>query len=176
MDEPMPPLPTRTKVPQVRSSLIQGVFEEEKRTVGGLLLFFCIIRTVISPLFLAIQYVFFFQTQGGIGRVFSRLPAIYPLLGCDLLLTALGVWAGILIWDLRAKGVRLAKIYLVLGVLFPAAMGVGAQMLGMGALAAYIGGGLATTLIFNVLWFVYLVTSERVRNLYEIETSNPPRQ
>lgn len=172
MDQP-PPLPSRTKVTPIKNSLIRGVFEEEKKTVGGLLLFFCITRTIISPLFIAIQYFFLFQTLGGVGKVFSRFPAIYPLMGSDLLLTALGVWAGILIWDLRAKGVRLAKIHLVLGVLIPAAMGIGAQMLGMGMLAEQIGAGLVSTVIFNVSWFFYLVTSERVRNLYEIEASNP---
>ena len=143
--------------------------EEEKNDVGGLLLLFCATRTIISPAYLLIQYYLIFAHLGGISRVFAVAPWLSFLVAGDVLLTALGMWAGVLIWKLRAFGVRLAKWYLVSTVVYPLVLGLLLQKLGMGALAQPFGTNLGTSLIFSTLWFIYLCTSERVRNIYEVD-------
>ncbi len=164
-----------------RSSVRQGVrvpanvplyrlaAEEEKNNVGGLLLLFCATRTVVSPAYLLIQYYVIFSLMGGISRALAVTPWMFLLVAGDVLLTALGMWAGVLIWNLRAFGVRLAKWYLVLTVVYPLALGLLLQKLGMGALAQQFGANLGTSLIFSTLWLIYLCTSERVRNIYEVD-------
>ena len=68
--------------------------EEEKNDVGGLLLLFCATRTIISPAYLLIQYYLIFAHLGGISRVFAVAPWLSFLVAGDVLLTALGMWAG----------------------------------------------------------------------------------
>lgn len=150
--------------------------EEEKNNVGGLLLLFCATRTIISPVYLLIQYYVIFSLLGGVGRVVAVAPWLFILVAVDVLLTALGMWVGVLIWKLRASGVRLAKWYLVLTVAYPLALGLLLQELGMGALAQQFGANVGTSLIFSTLWFIYLCTSERVKNIYEVDEarSTPP--
>lgn len=143
--------------------------EEEKNNVGGLLLIFCATRTIISPVYLLIQYYVIFSILGGVSRVFAVAPWFFILVAGDVLLTVLGMWAGVLIWNLRTFGVRLAKWYLVLTVVYPLTLGLLLQKLGMGALAQQFGTNLGTSLIFGTLWFIYLCTSERVRNIREVD-------
>lgn len=151
------------------SSLYRQTLEEEKRTVGGLLLVFCVIRTVISPVYRVIQYYLLFDHLGGPSVALARFPLLYVLLGTDALLTALGIWAGALIWQMRASGILLAKIYLVATVLVPLGMGLVFDALHMGAVAQAVGTQVVPAAIFGVLWFIYLCTSERVKNIREID-------
>ena len=157
-----------------RSSLYRQTLEEEKRTVGGLLLLFCVTRTVISPVFKAIQYYFVFERLGGPANVFARTPLFYVLVGVDVLLTVLGIWAGSLLWQMRARGILLAKIYLVASVVLPLGTALIFQALGMGAIAQQLGATLVPAAFFGILWFIYLATSERVKNIREIERERHP--
>lgn len=151
------------------TSLYRLAAAEEKNNVSGLLLLFCLTRTIISPVYLLIQYYMTFSVLGGVGRVFAVAPWLFILAVGDALLTALGMWAGILIWKLRAVGVRLAKWYLVLTFIYPLLLGLLLQKLGMGALAEAFGTSLGTSLVFSTLWFIYLCRSENVRNICEAD-------
>lgn len=150
-------------------SLYRQTLEEDKRTVGGLLLLFCATRTIISPVYRVIQYYFLFERLGGPVAALTRFPLLYVLIGVDTLLTALGIWAGALLWQMRASGILLAKIYLIITVILPLGMGLAFDALRMGAVAQALGAQVVPAAFFGVLWFVYLSTSERVRNIREID-------
>ena len=152
-----------------RNSLYRQTLEEDKRTVGGLLLLFCATRTIISPVYLLIQYYFLFDRLGGPAYALTHFPLLYVLLGADVLLAALGIWAGALLWQMRANGILLAKIYLVAAVVLPLGMGLAFDALRMGAIAQALGAQVVPAAFFGVLWFIYLSTSERVRNIREID-------
>ena len=156
-----------------RSSLYRQTLEEEKRTVGGLLLLFCATRTIISPVYKAIQYCFLFSQLGGPANVFAHAPLFYVLVSADVLLTILGIWAGALLWQMRARGILLAKVYLAASVLLPLSMALIFQALGLGAIAQQLGAAIVPAVFFGALWFVYLTVSERVKNIREIERERP---
>jgi len=151
---PPPPLPAAA--PAVAPAHIQWPDEPRQigppmrrpdlKGVGGWLLFFCIIRTVLAPLFLL--------TRLG-GSSFD------PANLLDLAFTAFGVLVGIMIWIVNASAFVLLWIF----------FGLSALLLLLALAGVLLSDApdpqqlarLFWALVFTIVWFAYFKKSDRVQ-------------
>jgi hypothetical protein len=148
---PPPPLPAAA--PAVAPAHIQWPDEPRQigppmrrpdlKGVGGWLLFFCIARTVLSPLLTAIALA---------DRGFNMI---------DLAFTGFGVFVGIMVWTVNASAFVLLWIYFALSAAL-LLLAIAAVALS-GAPNPQILGRLFFALIFTILWFFYFQKSDRVQ-------------
>jgi hypothetical protein len=111
---PPPPLPTSAAAPapgQIRwpdehQSIGTPMRRPDLKGVGGWLLFFCVSRTVLSPLLMLVR----------IGRSGVELGNMI-----DLAFTAFGIFVGIMVWTVNRSAFLLLWIY----------FGVSAALLGL---------------------------------------------
>jgi len=151
---PPPPLPEGA--PAVAPAQIQWPDEPRQigppmrrpdlKGVGGWLLFFCITRTVLAPLFMLIRFAATdFETPNMI----------------DLAFNTFGVVVGVMVWTVNASAFVLLWIYF--------ALSAGLLLLAIAAVAMsdspnpQLPVQLFFTLIFTILWFFYFQKSDRVQ-------------
>jgi NADH:ubiquinone oxidoreductase subunit K len=134
--------------------------------VRGWLLLLCILLTVWNPATLA------FVAAGRLENAGATNFALM-LLGIRVVVTGVGVAAGMALWRRRAAAVELAKASLVLSALEV----VGRLSLRAGVSEAPPGMRLPLALalvVYNGAWYLYLEKSRRVRATYGLESRRRP--
>lgn len=99
--------------PPVAVSKVQKI-EVEYKGVGGWLLLFCLILTVISPLFSVISFFIDFSSSS---QYFGQYPRLKTIIAIDGVLfagvMAFGIYSGILLWTISPNAVKIARTYLI---------------------------------------------------------------
>ena len=142
------------------------------RGVGGWLLVFCVILTILIPLF---KLPSLFSTYRDASRLFESFPRLYFIV---LLNTVLGVgliifsiYAGVSLWQKNSKGPVIAKRYLFVylvyaffsnGLLFLA--GLPTEAIEAVLREAFL--NIFNSAIFAGIWYAYLERSIRVKNTF----------
>jgi hypothetical protein len=148
--------------------------EAELRGVGGWLLLFCVLLTIIGP---AVS-VFLYSAE--LARIqenwggFQAIPTFHLIVDvAGLALTAFAVYAGIALWAIKPNAVRTAKTFLIAAFAFNTITDLASLSLGTSVLfwapTPTVGStvtDLATNAISFVIWFTYLKESERVKATY----------
>jgi hypothetical protein len=135
--------------------------------VRGWLLFLCAVLAIVNPASLALVAA---------SRVGGSVPPStleLTLLGVRLLITGVGVAAGMALWHKRAGAVPLAKAYLVISSVET----VGRLSTRAGLSEAPPGTRLPlaiAVILFNAAWYFYLDKSRRVRATYRLESAPNP--
>jgi hypothetical protein len=132
--------------------------------VRGWLLFLCILLTIWNPATLAIV------AASRVGSVAPPPALALILLTLRLVVTSIGVAAGISLWHKRAGAVQLAKASLVLSAIEV----IGRLSTRVGLSEAPPGTRLALAIaliLFNAAWYLYLEKSRRVRATYGLESA-----
>jgi hypothetical protein len=131
--------------------------------VRGWLLLLCILLTVWNPATMAVVAA---------SRVGGGVPAstmVLALLGVRLIVTSIGVAAGMALWHKRPGAVLLAKASLVLSAIEV----IGRLSTRSGLSEAPPGTRLPlalTLIVFNAAWYLYLEKSRRVRATYDLKS------
>lgn len=134
--------------------------------VRGWLLLLCILLAIWNPAALAVV------AAGRVGGGVPPSTLVLALLGVRLVVTSVGVAAGMALWNKRTGAVPLAKASLVLSAL--EAIGRLSTRAGLSEAPPGTRLPLAIALIlFNGAWYLYLEKSRRVRATYGLES--PPR-
>ena len=140
--------------------------------VGGWLLVFTILLTVVHPLFALASMGMDLSTMSEYG---SRFPGLYAVGGLDILLSfaqlGFALLAGISLWTLRPSAVRVAKAYVLANLGFALVGSILPFLAGLPsaaneAMAAEVAQGLFRTVVFVAVWYSYLNRSERVRGTF----------
>ena len=137
-------------------------------------MFLCVVLTILNPLVTVGRFAIEISRSAPLMDVVAGLRAVFLVDGVlSTFVLAFSVYAGTGLWSRRKGAVRVAKMYL--GVQLMNAVGAGLLPL---ALMSTIGdagrtamlGEYATTavrgLIFSLVWFMYLTSSQRVRNTH----------
>ena len=158
----------------------EAFFQPRYKGVGGWLLLFCIVLTVLTPLSTMKSL---FDKNSGLTpedlQYFDRYPtprslvAIGELLGIGLM--TFSIYAGIGLWRIRPGAVRTAKLYLlcslgvkIIGVIVACMVTVVIHQIELdykekyGSVAIIVGSLLSFT-----IWYSYLSRSKRVKATYE---------
>ena len=144
----------------------------EKKHIGGWLLFFIISITILSPLMNIFTLI---STLYQIIPIAGQYPGLLTISVIDAILslglTVLGIYAGIKLWAVKPRAVKTAKmflyaylIYSVIACLLPYMIGLSSE-----ATQAMVGTVLYSLfkgLLFSVIWLIYLNKSHRVYNTY----------
>lgn len=146
---------------------------EKYKSVGGWLLFLCVILTIISPLITIFNLV---RSYVQIQELYDVYPGLLNLLLIDsvlsLSLTVLSIRAGIALWKLKPEAVKTAKNYLVIflvysiiAIFLPFTAGLPSEA--NSAMIFDIIKGFIRSLIFFGIWYSYLNQSKRVKATYQ---------
>ena len=130
--------------------------------IRGWLLLLCILLTTLNPALLAVVAA---SSVANVGTT----PFGLTLLGIRLVVTGVGVAAGMALWHKRPGAVTLAKAALVLA----AVEAIGRLSTRTGLSEAPPGTRLPLALAviaYNGLWYMYLEKSRRVRATYGLES------
>ena len=121
--------------------------------VGGWLLWFCIVTTIISPAIVLVSTL--------------SHPSGYSLI--DICLAAFSVFTGVSLWKAKPQALRLRKILLVIQFCLGALLFIGELINSTGdsstSNTASDPSGLRM-LVFALIWFLYFKKSKRVRIVY----------
>jgi hypothetical protein len=135
--------------------------------VRGWLLLLCFVLAVFNPGTLAVVAA----SRVGSGVAPSTL--VLTLLGVRLVVTSVGVAAGLALWHKRTGAVQLAKASLVLSAI--EAIGRLSTRVGFSETPPGLRLPVALAVIlFNAAWYLYLDKSRRVRATYGLESSSNP--
>lgn len=144
--------------------------------VGGWLLLFCIILTVVTPILL------FFHALPGFGDEFGAVAEAYPGIGKAFwvetlgyaAVTCYGIWVGIMLWRRHPRGKTWAKNYLRvrLGLFIFLSLIIYSMMADVSGSVEYhftssLMTGVVMEFLFFALWFGYFSKSKRVTNTYD---------
>ncbi len=167
--------------PKCGGSLVGQVLKNEAAKyspyygVGGWLLLFVVGLTILGPLINLGTVGTNLSEAEKIREIFpSLVPIIYMETALVLLVTAFSIVAGIMLWTVRPKAVSVAKLYLVVLVVFSVLDLVlisGAGLPEPAASAAVNAGitGIFRSGIYALIWFLYLSKSDRVHATYFAE-------
>jgi hypothetical protein len=135
--------------------------------VTAWLLLLCLILTVWNPATLALRL------SAGVANLASETPLSLVFLSARLVITGVGVAAGLALIRRRPSGVPLAKVVLVLfgveGALrLSTRLDLSENPPGTRLPMALL------LIVHNAAWYFYLQKSRRVRTLYRLESSANP--
>ena len=168
------PTPNPYAAPQAGPSFEDLTFGSDKRGVGGWLLAFCLVLTVLSPLLTAWQIVSTYERTARWWELLDGLSTVFCIdASVTAGLTVFGIVAGIAMWSVRPRAVALAKTYLLaqLGwaVISGALPFVLISELREPLTTGFIGGWVyvgGRGLLFTSVWMAYLTRSRRVALTY----------
>jgi hypothetical protein len=130
--------------------------------VRGWLLVLCILLTIWNPASLAVV------AASHVGNPSATTTPAIMLLGIRVIVTNIGVAAGLALWHKRAGAVKLAKASLMLSAV--EIVGRSSTWAGLSEAPPGTRLPLALALIFyNAGWYMYLGSSRRVRATYGLE-------
>jgi tetratricopeptide (TPR) repeat protein len=125
--------------------------------IGGFLLFFCLILTVISPvIWIVLEIPVFKSRQFDQADLIGAIHQLY------------GICTGIWIWSGRRSGKKAALAFLLVTV-------ITAFVYAIVSASPVNGPGSYSPVIFSILWWRYFQKSERVKNTYT-KTDSPSSQ
>jgi hypothetical protein len=131
--------------------------------VRGWLLLLCILLTVWNPARLAIV------AASRVGSAAAITTLGLMVLGFRLVVTSVGVAAGMALWHKRAGAIRFAKVSLMLSAI--EAVARLSTRVGLSEAPPGTRLPLALALIFyNAAWYLYLEKSRRVKATYGLES------
>lgn len=131
--------------------------------VRGWLLLLCAVLAVVNPASLAVV------AASRVGGSVPPSTLVLTLLAVRLLVTSVGVAAGMALWHKRAGAVQLAKASLVLSAI--ETVGRLSTRVGFSETPPGLRLPLAIAVIlFNAAWYLYLEKSRRVRATYALES------
>jgi hypothetical protein len=145
--------------------------EGRLKEVGGWLSLFCIALTIVGP-FQAISSLS--ETRGAISQNGNNLPALTSILiiwqALDLIVMAVGFYAGVCLINIRPAAVRIAKNYLLLHLVNLAITPLLVLLLlprdvGDSVFYEFLKGSMHG-LLFFIVWYLYLIKSKRVKATY----------
>ena len=126
----------------------KGLNSKGPKGVGGFLLLFCLILTVISPvIWIILEAPAFKSRQFDEADVIGALHQLY------------GICTGIWIWSGRRSGKKAALAFLLVTV-------ITAFVYAIVSATPTTGPGSYSPVIFSILWWRYFQKSERVKNTY----------
>ena len=131
--------------------------------VGGWLILLILLLTIWNPATLALR------AASAVANVASQSTVSLTFLGARLIITSIGVAAGIALWRRRTGAVSLAKVALVLFAIEATAR----LSTRVDLSTAPPGTRLPIALIVilhNAAWYLYLQISHRVRATYSLES------
>jgi hypothetical protein len=146
------------------------VSDQERRapsSVGGWLLFFCVVLTLVLPISIVYQMITVLQSAPDVASF------IYALV--YLAVAVFSFASGLLLWRARPNAVTTAKLFLLAQVAFALALYIksllasganspdSAQSLAMGILIRPV--------LFAIVWYSYLTKSKRVQATYSRDYS-----
>jgi hypothetical protein len=135
--------------------------------VRGWLLLLCVVLAVVNPGTLAVLAAS--RVDSGV----SPSTLVLTLLGVRLVVTSVGVAAGMALWNRRPGAVQLAKASLVLSAI--EAIGRLSTRVGLSETPPGLRLPVALAVIlFNAAWYLYLDKSRRVRATYGLEFPTNP--
>lgn len=140
--------------------------------VRGWLLVFCVIFTVVTPLF---NLTILALGSRIIGAYLGRFPQLYPYATVDTFLAltwlSFGVVVGARVWQQKVGAIKLAKTYLLVNIpfrlfvlLLPSIFGLPDQFVSE-SLSGDIK-SLGHAIIRTIVWYTYFNKSVRVRNTF----------
>jgi hypothetical protein len=131
--------------------------------VRGWLLLLCAVLAVINPASLAVV------AASRVGAAVPLSTLVLTLLAVRLIVTSVGVAAGMALWHKRAGAVQLARASLVLSAL--ETVGRLSTRVGYSETPPGLRLPLAlAVIVFNGAWYLYLEKSRRVRATYRLES------
>lgn len=142
--------------------------------VGGILLFFCIILTIFSPLIAISTLVTYIENLQNL----SQLPDLYRVVIIDSMLYSMlvvySIYAGTGLWSKRNDAVKTAKKFLVCNVFYSLLKSFYPYLADLPMeTTALINSDTNQDLIrgffFFLIWITYLIKSERVKKTYSNE-------
>jgi hypothetical protein len=140
--------------------------------VGGWLLFFCLVLSVLSPL---ATLVAFLKTYKETSLFFPRFPRLMVIIDIDVLLSlclmTFSIYAGVWLWRVRPGAVSMAKRYLFCFLGYQAIASVLPFFAGLppeanAAMLSGVGKDFFKGVVFFAVWYAYLSSSKRVRETY----------
>lgn len=148
---------------------------DKYKSVGGWLLFLCVILTIISPLITIFNLV---RSYVQIQELYDVYPGLFNLLLIDsalsLFLSVLSIRAGIALWKIKPGAVKIAKNYLliflvysIIAIFLPFTAGLPSEA--NSAMIFDVIKGFMQSLIFFGIWYSYLSQSKRVNATYQLD-------
>jgi len=155
-------------------SLNLRVHTAEPRGVGGWLLLFCVMETIVSPAFC----VFFLSSD--LARILADWSAFQLVPTFRLVsdvggfgLTAFSIYVGVALWSVKPNAVRFAKALLIVQFAYTVVGEVAGLCLGTSLLFWEPAPNMGTTIVDLVgngagfaIWFTYFRESKRVKATY----------
>jgi len=139
---------------------------------GGWLLLFAITLLVINPVMRLVGIVSSFGPVASVAANYPRFTITFAIIfACDVAMMVFSIAAGVAILRVRPSAVRLAKTFLLVNPLY---LFVATVALGYSDLPAKANDAMnieganqvARTLIYTVVWTIYLHRSRRVRGTF----------
>lgn len=147
--------------------------ENQEKRVGGWLLFFCIILTIIRP---SVQTFQTWNSYFEISTYLDYLPvmtvvAIVIELSISVLLIIFSIFAGVLLWTKKKDAVSMAQIYLSCELVLPMFLHVLYYMpwhpvSGDTEIIKVAKSNMFGNILFVGVFFIYLIKSKRVHATY----------
>jgi hypothetical protein len=156
---------------QTRSDINNEQLEKYKG-VGGWLLLLCFALTIGSPLRTLYSLIASYNTTS---QYFDQFPGLQNLLYIDgflsIFLMALSIRAGIALWSIKPRAVRIAKNYFliflgysVIAIFLPFTAGLPSEA--NDTIISEVTKGTIQSLVFFGIWYWYLNESKRVKATY----------
>ena len=142
--------------------------------VGGWLLLFCLQLTIFNPISSVYNLV---SGYSGLKNHFNTFPGLWTFFISDAILSSgiiiFSIYAGISLWQTRKGAVKIAKIYLLVFIIYSVVEGILLFTAGLPsqALNSIIGEttkDFVKSLVYFAIWYSYLVKSKRVKNTFPI--------
>jgi hypothetical protein len=146
----------------------------ELQGVGGWLLLFCVLVTIVGPAITVFSYSAEFARILEDWDGFRTVPTFHLVTDVGGLgLTAFAVYTGIALWTIKPNAVRTAKTLLIVGFAYNAITELACLSLGTSVLfwaptptVESTVGDEVTNAISFVIWFTYFKESKRVKATY----------
>lgn len=136
--------------------------EERYEGIGGWLLFFCILFSIISPII-------------WIGYFFQSYPFLYvnefyywTKIIITSLLVIFGVICGILLYRRNVKGVKYAKLFMILSLLFSLYINIYSYLAADRTISSFSISMIESLLVYSA-GYIYFAKSRRVRATYFVK-------
>jgi hypothetical protein len=171
---PLPPSAALVQASTVARSYDRSRMSRATAEIGGWLLFFCIMTTIVMPLTTAAKVVRGWHQEKPVHARYPVLKQVHAVeTGGAIVIAIMEVVAGTLIWSGHPKGRNIALIYLVArGIVRAVAETWGISLMsGLAtnmASAGSVAGGIiiAKETLYCIFWCAYFLMSERVRDTY----------
>jgi hypothetical protein len=167
-----PPIPTAP--PPLATPPATAAQPKGPTGVGGWLTFFCVVLTILSPLFVLGSMA---DTWSQSEPAFVRFPTIKTVLLWEIfgsiVLLIYGFIVGCIIWSGNPRGRSIARQFLLIRLFGFIGVELIALLLMSGLPSRFVAGGVGgaagaifQAVVFFVVWWLYFKKSQRVKNTY----------